>query len=141
MRFLIDNALSPWLAEMLRLAGHDAVHVRDYGMQADDDEPILDRAEQEQRIIVSADTDFGGLLAERMSQFPSFILFRGNLTRVPSKQLQILLANLSSVESALNSGAIIVFEPFGSASAICRWHDAIHEIQTQTVSFLRSLRQ
>lgn len=112
MRFLIDNALSPWLAEMLRQAGHDAVHVRDYGMQAADDKSILERAEQEQRTVVSADTDFGGLLAERMSQVPSFILFRGNLTRVPSKQLQILLANLSSVESALNSGAIIVFEPF-----------------------------
>src|SRR5205823_5988462 len=108
----IDNALSPWLYEKLREAGHDSVHVRDYGMQSADDEPILERAEKEQRIIVSADTDFGGLLAERMSQFPSFILFRGNLTRVPSKQLQILLANLSSIESALNSGAIIVFEPF-----------------------------
>src|SRR5260221_13363606 len=112
MKFLIDNALSPWLAEMLRQAGHDAVHVRDYGMQAADDKSILERAEHEQRTVVSADTDFGGLLAERMSQFPSFILFRGNLTRVPSKQLQILLANLSSVESAVNSGAIIVFEPF-----------------------------
>jgi predicted nuclease of predicted toxin-antitoxin system len=112
MRFLVDNALSPWLSEKLREAGHDSVHVRDYGMQSADDEPILKRAEQEQRIVVSADTDFGGLLAERMSQFPSFILFRGNLTRVPSKQLQILLANLSSIESALNSGAIIVFEPF-----------------------------
>jgi predicted nuclease of predicted toxin-antitoxin system len=112
MRFLIDNALSPWLSEKLREAGHDSVHVRDYGMQAEDDETILNRAEQEQRIIVSADTDFGGLLAERMSQFPSFILFRGNLTRIPSKQLQILLANLSSIEGALNSGAIVVFEPY-----------------------------
>ncbi len=99
MRFLIDNALSPWLSEKLREAGHESVHVRDYRMQAEDDATILNRAEQEQRIIVSADTDFGGLLAERMSQFPSFILFRGNLTRIPSKQLQVLLANLSSIEA------------------------------------------
>jgi predicted nuclease of predicted toxin-antitoxin system len=112
MRFLIDNALSPWLSEKLREAGHDSVHVRDYGMQAADDEPILERAEQEQRIIVSADADFGGLLAARLSQFPSFILFRGELTRVPFKQLQMLVANLSSIEAALNSGAIAVFEPF-----------------------------
>jgi predicted nuclease of predicted toxin-antitoxin system len=55
VRFLIDNALSPVLAERLRTAGHDAVHVRDYELQAASDDEIFERAQQEQRVIVSDD--------------------------------------------------------------------------------------
>ena len=57
MKFLIDNALSPEVARLLSDAGHDAVHVRDYGLQAASDLLLLELAEQEDRMLVSADTD------------------------------------------------------------------------------------
>ena len=112
MRFLIDNALSPILAEQLEEAGHEAAHVRDYDMQAASDEEILVRAQEEQRVVVSADTDFGTLLATRGDAEPSIILFRHGIERRPERQAEMLLGNLESIEADLAAGSVVVIEPF-----------------------------
>lgn len=111
MKFLIDNALSPTLAERLKAAGHDTAHVRDYGMQAASDEEIFVRAQQEQRVIVSADTDFGTLLATRQEHSPSVVLFRHGTQRRPDRQAETLLSNLEAIEGDLAAGSVVVIEP------------------------------
>ena len=77
MRFLVDNALSPVLATVLSRAGHDALHVRTIELQRAEDIVIIDKTAADDRIVVSADTDLGALLAARNVQKPSVIQFRG----------------------------------------------------------------
>jgi len=50
MKFFVDNALSPLVALGLRQAGHDALHIRDYGLQSAQDEEIFSLAKTEKRI-------------------------------------------------------------------------------------------
>lgn len=87
MKFLVDNALSPQVAEGLRQAGHDAVHVRDYAMQTAEDEEIFARAAREERIV-----------------------FRRGAERRPDKQLRLLLNNLPAIHEALEQGSVAVIE-------------------------------
>jgi predicted nuclease of predicted toxin-antitoxin system len=99
------------LAGLLQQAGHDAIHVRSTGLQYADDDVTFERAAEEHRIVVSADADFGTMLALRSSQQPSVIQFRGAGSRKPEALARTLLANLPQLVDALENGSIVTFEP------------------------------
>ncbi|MBI4848123.1 MAG: DUF5615 family PIN-like protein [Nitrospirae bacterium] len=111
MKFLVDNALSPLIATGLKDAGIDAIHVREIGLQSAADLTIFELAAKEDRIIISADTDFGTLLARLHYLKPSVILFRGSMKH-PGSQLSILLKYLPEIKGTLEQGSIVVIEDY-----------------------------
>jgi predicted nuclease of predicted toxin-antitoxin system len=85
--------------------------VRQYAIQDRDDADIFTRAAAEDRILVSADTDFAFLLATRHERKPSVVLFRHGSQRRPQQQISLILANLEHVAVALAAGAVVIIEP------------------------------
>ncbi len=110
MNFLVDANLSPRLATALAEAGHDAVHVADIGLSRATDRQILDVADRQGRVIVSADTDFGTVLAMTHRTRPSVLLLRLTSPRRAEPLAALILANLPAVAEALIGGAVVVIE-------------------------------
>jgi predicted nuclease of predicted toxin-antitoxin system len=73
MRFLVDECLPIRLSHALVDAGHDAIHAPDT--------EVMEQAAADNRVLVSADTDFGELLATASVIAPSVIIFRRTARR------------------------------------------------------------
>jgi predicted nuclease of predicted toxin-antitoxin system len=120
VKFIIDNALSPEIARLLSKVGHDAVHVRDYGLHAAEDSVILERAAVEERVVVSADSDFAMLLALSRGSKPSFLLFREVGIVRARDYVSSILASIPLLETETTPAAWLHSVVAEFASAACR---------------------
>lgn len=106
MRLLLDANLSPEVARRLREAGHDTVHVADVGLLRALDPEILRAAADQDRVLITADADFGALLALGSLATPSVVLLRSADHMRPGEQADLIAANLPAITDALGEGAI-----------------------------------
>lgn len=106
MKLLFDANLSPEVARRLSEAGHDTAHVADIGLLAAPDPEILQAAADQDRVLVTADADFGALLALGSLPTPSVVLLRSADHMRPTEQAELLAANLPAIAEALGEGAI-----------------------------------
>jgi predicted nuclease of predicted toxin-antitoxin system len=109
MRFLTDMGVSLRVVEWLRSEGHDAVHLRDEGLQRLPNGEIFRKAIQEQRVVLTFDLDFGEILAASGGQIASVILFRLHNTRADFV-IQRLRAVLDQSTTEIQQGAVVVVE-------------------------------
>lgn len=103
---MVDNAVSPKVAEALKKSGHDCVHVREVGLRDSSDEKIFARAVEDGRHLITADTDFGSLAVRSRSTVPSVLLLRIQPSTVEEDAMYILKA-IGSLVSEIERGCVV----------------------------------
>lgn len=111
MRLLIDANLAPGVARALRALGVDAIHVADLDLVRATDTEIFDRAVTDGLTVVTADGDFGMLLALRRTSSPSVVHLRGVAELRSDDHTALLIANLPLIADDLERGAIVSLSP------------------------------
>lgn len=106
MKFLLDMGISPVTGKYLIDLGYDAVHLIDATMERASDLEIMDKALNEQRVILTHDLDFGKLLAFSGAKLPSVVTFRLKNMR-PENVNRVCDRVIDRFADALEKGAIL----------------------------------
>lgn len=107
MRLLLDNNLSPRLALLLAEDDWDVAHVEARNLGSATDEAVLTAAREENRVLVSADTDFGQLLARSRASGPSVVLVRRVAGRRTAALADLLIPVLLTYAEDLEAGCVL----------------------------------
>jgi len=111
VKLLIDANLSPRVVAALSASGYAAEHVGDVGLLAAPDDEIFRWAADHDQVVVTADSDFAMMLAIRGASRPSVLQLRQVADQTPDVHISLLLANLPSIEEALDTGAVVSLSP------------------------------
>jgi predicted nuclease of predicted toxin-antitoxin system len=106
MKFLADMGISPKTIKFLQQRGYDAIHLHEQGLYRLSDTAILTKAQDEQRVLLTHDLDFGELLAASGSKLPSVVIFRLRNMR-PENVNGYLTTIILQYQRMLEEGAII----------------------------------
>jgi predicted nuclease of predicted toxin-antitoxin system len=106
MKFLVDAHLPPGLCAVLQTAGHDAIHTRQLAAQnATTDEAINLLSIQQQRVVITKDTDFYYSHLLHGKPWKLVLLRTGNIR---ARQLEALVErNLPAISAVLQQYSLV----------------------------------
>jgi len=107
MRILADQDLFAVTVAFLRTLGHDVVTARDLGLSRADDAQILNEAQNQRRILVTRDRDYGNLVFVQMIHSGVLYLrFESSPINAVHQQLATVLQQYS--ENALMRSFVVI---------------------------------
>jgi predicted nuclease of predicted toxin-antitoxin system len=109
MKFLADMGISPVTVAWLNRHGHDAKHLFEERLHRLTDREIFEKAQNENRIVLTTDLDFGEIALSTSSSKLSIIIFRQQ-DRTPSSINKHLGNVITTAKAELERGAIIIVQ-------------------------------
>jgi len=108
MRFLVDECTGPAVALWLRRQDHDVISVYDE-IRGADDRKVIQKAYEQNRILITNDKDFGDLIFREKKPHKGVILLRLEDERAANK-IAVLQRLLEKYENSLPGYFIVVTE-------------------------------
>ncbi len=106
MKFLVDAQLPTRLAKLLQLAGYDTIHTRDLPLQnATTDVEINTISVQQERIVVTKDSDFLDSFVVRQQPYKLLLVTTGNITN--TELVELFANNLSQLAYLFEQHSLI----------------------------------
>jgi predicted nuclease of predicted toxin-antitoxin system len=106
MRLLADENVEPIVVEWLRVTRHDVLHM----LEADPGAPdtvVLERARDEQRVLITYDRDFGELVFRTGAVTAGVLLLRLS-PAAPAERLVLLQARWTLFADRLEGSFVVV---------------------------------
>jgi predicted nuclease of predicted toxin-antitoxin system len=106
MKFLVDMNLSPGWIDLLVKSGFQAVHWSTIGRGNEADAELMRWAAEHAHVVLTADLDFGAILAATQRRKPSVIQIRTDLPTAAVAGAAVLSA-IRQARDELERGAIV----------------------------------
>ena len=106
MKILVDMNLSPDWVNFLGTAGHEAIHWSKIGSGSATDTELMTWAAENGFVVLTADLDFGAILAATKGTGPSVVQVRNDIL-TPNAIGGIVISALRQARQELIEGALI----------------------------------
>jgi len=106
MKILVDMNLSPDWVNFLAVAGHEAIHWSKIGSESATDTELMAWAAENGYVVLTADLDFGAILAATKGTGPSVVQVRNDIL-TPGAIGSIVTSALRQARRELIEGALI----------------------------------
>jgi predicted nuclease of predicted toxin-antitoxin system len=110
MKVLVDMNLSPAWVSFLAESGFEVVHWADIGPDNSSDSELMQWAAEHDHIVLTADLDFGAILAATQRNRPSIVQVRSDIL-TPRSIGSVVLAAIRQTRQELLDGAIVSIDP------------------------------
>jgi predicted nuclease of predicted toxin-antitoxin system len=110
MKLLVDMNLSPSWVKYLAEAGFESIHWSEIGSGSAPDAELMAWATEHGYVVLTADLDFGAILAATCGRSPSVVQLRSDIL-TPRSLGEAVVTAIKLAEQELRDGALVSVDP------------------------------